>query len=152
MVIDDDGKSLGIMPTKEAIAAARSKELDLLIVAPNAQPPVARFVDYSKFLYEERKRASASKAKSKKSELKELRFGPRTGDGDINRFIERAKEFIEDGDRVKFTVKLRGREMMFPEVAIEKLGKVEKGLSEVAKPESQVKNMGSLISQVFVGR
>ena len=152
MVIDDNGKSLGVIVTKEAIAAARAKDLDLLVVAPNAQPPVARFVNFAKFLYDERKKASAARAKSKKSELKELRFGPRTGDGDINRFIERAKGFIENGDRVKITVKMRGREAMFPEVAMEKLKKVEVGLSEVAKPEAPIKNIGGMLWQVFVGK
>lgn len=140
------------MATFEALKLAREKELDLLLVAPNAQPPVARIVDFAKFLYEERKKLSAAKVKSKKSELKEFRFGPSTGEGDINRYIQRAKEFIKDGNRVKVTVKMRGRETMFPEVAFEKLRKVEKGLEDTAKTEGPAKNLGGMIWLVFVGK
>ncbi|GIW69644.1 MAG: translation initiation factor IF-3 [Patescibacteria group bacterium] len=132
-----------MLDTERALRIARDKELDLLLVAPNAQPPVAKIVDYAKFLYDERKKLSAARAKSKKSELKELRFGPSTDEGDINRYINRAKEFLADGNRVKITVKMRGREMMFPEVAFEQLKKVERGLAEDGKIESPAKRMGS---------
>ncbi len=137
------------MDTRKALDLARSKELDLLLVAPNAQPPVAKIVEFSKFLYEERKKASAAKAKSKKSELKELRFGPSTGEGDINRYTDRASEFLSDGNRVKVTVRMRGREGMFPEVAFQKLKKVEEGLKEVGKVEAPPKRVGQMVWEVF---
>jgi len=85
VVIDEEGKNLGVLETFKALNIAKERELDLLLVAPNAQIPVAKIVDFSKFLYDERKKLSAAKVKSKKSELKELRFGPHTDEGDINR-------------------------------------------------------------------
>ena len=121
-------------------------------MAPNAQIPVAKIVDYSKFLYEERKKLSAARVKSKKSELKELRFGPHTDEGDLNRYIERAKEFLSDGNRVKITIKMRGREGIFPEVAFEKLKKVEEGLTENGKIESPPKRMGQMVWEIFIPR
>lgn len=137
------------MDTRKALDLARSKELDLLLVAPNAQPPVAKIVEFSKFLYDERKKASAAKAKSKKSELKELRFGPSTDGGDIKRYTDRASEFLSDGNRVKVTVRMRGREGMFPEVAFQKLKKVEEGLKEVGKVEAPPKRVGQMVWEVF---
>lgn len=150
VVIDEEGKNLGVMDTPKAVRAAKERELDLLLVAPNAKIPVAKFVDYSKFLYEERKKLSAAKVKSKKSELKELRLSPTTGEGDINRYIERAKEFLDDGNRVKVTVRMKGRQAMFPEMAFEKLKKIEQGLAEEAKPEGPAKRMGPLVSEIFL--
>ncbi len=126
--------------------------MDLVLVVPNANPPVAKIVEFSKFLYEERKKASNAKAKSRKTDVKEFRLGPTTGEGDIQRFVKRAKEFIEDGDKVKITVKMRGREVMFPEVAFDKIKKIEKELVEVAKLESEPKRMGNMISGIFVGK
>ncbi len=126
--------------------------MDLVLVVPNANPPVAKIVEFSKFLYEERKKASNAKSKSRKTDVKEFRLGPTTGEGDIQRFVKRAKEFIEDGDKVKITVKMRGREVMFPEVAFDKIKKIEKELVEVAKLESEPKRMGNMISGIFVGK
>lgn len=141
---------MGVLDTSKAVGIAKSRDLDLLLVAPNARPAVAKIVDYSKFLYEERKKLSAARVKSKKSELKELRFGPSTDEGDIKRFITRAKGFLGEGNRVKFTVKMRGRETMFPEVAFEKLKKVEAGLAESAKIETPPKQIGPMVWEIFV--
>jgi len=141
-----------VIKTGEAIQKARNEEMDLVLVVPNANPPVAKIVEFSKFLYEERKKASNAKAKSRKTDVKEFRLGPTTGEGDIQRFVKRAKEFIEDGDKVKITVKMRGREVMFPEVAFDKIKKIEKELVEVAKLESEPKRMGNMISGIFVGK
>jgi len=131
---------------------ARDKEMDLILVVPNADPPVAKIVEFTKFLYEERKKASIAKAKSKKTDIKEFRMGPTTGEGDIQRFVTRARGFIEDGDKVKITVKMKGREAMFPEVAIDQIKKIEKGLSDIAKLESEPKRMGNMIWVMFVGK
>lgn len=126
--------------------------MDLILVVPNADPPVAKIVEFTKFLYEERKKASIAKAKSKKTDIKEFRMGPTTGEGDIQRFVTRARGFIEDGDKVKITVKMKGREAMFPEVAIDQIKKIEKGLSDIAKLESEPKRMGNMIWVMFVGK
>ena len=151
-VILQDGTNLGVIPTREAVRIAREREQDVVLISENANPPVAKILDFNKFLYEEKKKDSATKAKSKKSELKEFVFGPRIGDGDLNTRIERARGFIEDGNRVKITFKLRGREMEFPQIALEKAKRFEDGISEVAKPESEPKFMGNMIIQVFVAK
>ena len=140
------------MKTREAISTARNEEMDLVLVVPNANPPVAKIVEFSKFLYEEKKKASSAKARSKKTDIKEFWLGPTTGEGDIQRFVKRAKEFIDDGDKVKITVKMRGRETMFPEVAFDQIKKVEKELSDVAKMESEPKRMGNMVWSIFTGK
>jgi len=143
---------LGVLGKSEAVALARSQDMDLILVVPNADPPVAKIVEFTKFLYEERKKASVAKAKSKKTEMKEFRMTPTTGEGDIQRFVTRGREFIEEGNKVKITVKMRGREGMFPQVAIEKLRKIGKELSDVAKMEVEPKQMGNLIWAIFSGK
>lgn len=141
-----------MLPIGEALKLAREKELDLVLVVPNANPPVAKMVEFSKFLYEERKKESAAKAKSRKTEVKEFRMGPTTGEGDINRFVTRARGFIQEGNKVKITVVMKGREAMFPEVAINQIKKVEKELSDVAKLESEPKKMGNIVWVMFTGK
>lgn len=140
------------MKTREAIATARNDEMDLVLMVPNANPPVAKIVDFAKFLYEEKKKASTARAKSKKTEVKEFWLGPTTGQGDIQRFVKRAREFIDDGDKVKITVKMRGREAMFPEVAFDQIKKIEKELSDIAKLESDPKRMGNMVWGIFTGK
>lgn len=140
------------MNTNEAIRKAREEDMDLVLMVPNANPPVAKIVEFTKFLYEEKKKASTARAKSKKTDVKEFRLGPTTGEGDIQRFVKRAKGFIEDGDKVKITVKMRGRQVMFPEVAYDQIKKIEKELTEVAKLESDPRRTGNIISAIFVGK
>lgn len=140
------------MATREAVALARGQELDLILVVPNAEPPVAKIVEFTKFLYEERKKASVAKAKSKKTELKEFRLGPTTGEGDMQRFVKRARGFIEDGDKVKITVKMHGREAMFPEVAVGQINKIKKEISDIAKVEVEPKRLGNMIFAIFSGK
>lgn len=151
-VISEKGENIGVLPIGEALKLAREKELDLVLVVPNANPPVAKMVEFSKFLYEERKKESAAKAKSRKTEVKEFRMGPTTGEGDINRFVTRARGFIQEGNKVKITVVMKGREAMFPEVAINQIKKVEKELSDVAKLESEPKKMGNIVWVMFTGK
>ena len=124
--------------------------MDLVVIAEKAQPPVAKILDFNKFLYDERKKASVIKAKSKKSELKEFVFGPTIGTGDIQFRVERTKEFLEDGNRVKITVKLKGRENEHPEVGYDKIKKFIEELKEVAKTEAEPRRMGNMITVTFV--
>ena len=112
-LISAKGENLGVVKTKEALDRAKEEELDLVLIVPNANPPVAKIVDFKKFLYEERKKASTARAKSKKADIKEFWLSPSTGEGDIQRFIKRAREFILDGNKVKITVKMRGRKQCF---------------------------------------
>ncbi|EKD99640.1 MAG: Translation initiation factor IF-3 [uncultured bacterium] len=129
---------------------AQEDELDLVIISEKANPPVAKILDFNKFLYEERKRSSAIKAKSKKSELKEFIFGPTISDGDINVRVSRAKGFIEDGNRVRIAVKYMGREREHLDVGREKLNKFIELLADTAKVESEPKMSGNILAVTFV--
>lgn len=129
---------------------AQEKDLDLLLVSPNAVPPVAKIVNFSKFLYEENKKKREAKSKSKKSELKEFRFGPSVGEGDINRYAQRTSEFVKEGNRVKICVKMKGREMLFPQVGFDKIKKIEELIKNDAKLEAPAKQMGNMILAIFL--
>jgi translation initiation factor IF-3 len=107
-------------------------------------------LDFNKFLYEEKKKASASKAKSKKSSLKELRFGPNIGQGDLDQKISRVKEFLNANHRVRVTVRMRGREQAFPEIAKGKLNEITKQIEEIGKPEAPIKRMGNRVTVTFI--
>ncbi len=148
-VIDGE-ENLGVLSRAEALDRARSQGLDIILIAPQANPPVAKILDYNKFLYEERKRKSVAKARSKKSEVKELRLSPVIGEGDLVRTAERAKEFIKDGNRVKISIVLKGREAAYPHVAMEKIHRFTKELEGVAKLESEPKQMGNTIIVVYL--
>lgn len=123
-----------------------------MVISEGANPPVAKILEFNKFLYDERKKASASKAKSKKSELKEFRFGPTIDKGDLDTRISRAIGFLEDGNRVKISIKLMGRENDFPEIAYEKLDTFTQGVAEVGRPEDNAKRMGNIISITYVAK
>jgi len=148
-VIMGTGENLGVMNTTEALRLAREKELDLVLISEQANPPVAKILEYNKFLYEERKKSSAVKAKAKKSELKEFVFGPTIGESDIASRVERSKEFIKDGNRVKITVKLKGREGEYPQLGFEKIDRFREELSEAAKLESAPRRNGNIITATF---
>ncbi len=149
-VITGDGENLGVITTEKALQEAKARGLDLVLIANESQPPVAKILDFNKFLYQENKKKSASKAKSKKSELKEVRIGPSVGAGDVQRYLTRAIEWLNDGNRVKVTVSMRGRENLFPDKGFEKIDQFIKGLEEVAKPEDSAKHIGNMISVVFI--
>lgn len=121
-----------------------------MVIAEKANPPVAKILDFNKFLYEERKKASSIKAKSKKSELKEFRIGPTIGDADLEQKIKRARKYLQEGNRVKVSLRLRGREKQHPEVAFEKIDIVKEQLADIAKPERPAKNNNGNISIFFI--
>lgn len=129
---------------------AYEAEKDLVLIAEEANPPVAKILDFNKFLYDERKKESAAKAKSKKSEIKELRLSSTIGEGDLMQRVNRAKEFLADNNRVKFNLKLRGREFINPKLAFEKVNRVLSELSEVGKPEDEPKIINKSIIVVVL--
>jgi translation initiation factor IF-3 len=142
-VLDSDGSNLGIIDTSEALSIAQSKELDLVVVTAGANPPVAKILDYNKFLYAERKKSAEIKGRSKQGELKELRVGPNTSIGDLESRAKRVKEFIEEGHQVKVSAVMRGRQAMFPAVALEKLQNLVSRVSEFAKADTEPKRNGN---------
>ena len=115
-VIDEDGEQLGVMDSRDAVKRAREEGKDLVEVAPNAKPPVCRIIDYGKFLYEEKKKATEAKKKQVTQQVKEIKFRPGTDDHDYQYRMERARGWIEDGDKVRATISFRGREMTHREL------------------------------------
>jgi len=112
-VVNEDGST--VMPTRDALSLARQEGVDLVEISPNANPPVCRIIDYSKFLYQQKKRAKELKQKQVKQEVKEIRFGPQTDDHDYNFKLKHAKEFLEEGNKVRAYVFFRGRSIVFKE-------------------------------------
>ena len=115
-VIDDEGNQLGVMPTPRALEMAQERGLDLVEVAPMAAPPVARFLDFGQYKYELTKREKENKRRQRSVTFKEVRLSPKIGSGDFATKMHRAVEFLEDGDRIKVTVRFRGRELSHPEL------------------------------------
>ena len=115
-VVDEEGAQLGVMPTPKALEMAQERGLDLVEVAPMAAPPVVKFLDFGQYKYELTKREKEAKRKQRSVTFKEVRLSPKIGTGDFDTKVHRAIEFLEDGDRIKVTVRFRGRELTHPEL------------------------------------
>lgn len=133
-IVGDDVEA-AVMPTYKALQLAEQKGLDLVEISPNAAPPVCRLIDYSKFLYQQKKRQKELKAKQVKIEVKEIRFGPQTDEHDYNFKLKHAKEFLTDGDKVKAYVFFRGRSILFKEQGEVLLLRFANDLEEYGKVE-----------------
>ena len=133
-IVGENGST--VMPTKEALDMARQQGVDLVEISPNANPPVCRLIDYSKFLYQQKKRAKEMKAKQVKVEVKEIRFGPQTDEHDYQFKLKHAKEFLEEGNKVRAYVFFRGRSILFKEQGEVLLLRFANDLEEVGKVES----------------
>lgn len=144
------GENLGVMETRKALQLAEEQELDVVVITENANPPVAKIVDFNKFLYAERKKQSDARGKSKQTELKELRLSTTISEGDIMQRMNRAVEFLDEGNVVKVSLMMKGRQAMFPQVAKEKLERFIKLMEPVAKVESEPKRMGNTLSVTFI--
>jgi len=136
-VIDDEGNQLGVMPTPRALEMAQERGLDLVEIAPMAAPPVARFLDFGQYKYELTKREKENKRRQRSVTFKEVRLSPKIGSGDFNTKLHRAVEFLEDGDRIKVTVRFRGRELSHPELGRVLLERFAKQVEEHAVVERQ---------------
>lgn len=134
-IVGDDIES-AVMPTFKAIQLAEQKGVDLVEISPNAQPPVCRLIDYSKFLYQQKKKQKEIKAKQVKIETKEIRFGPQTDDHDYNFKLKHAQGFLTDGDKVKAYVFFKGRSILFKEQGEVLLLRFAADLEEYGKVES----------------
>ncbi len=139
-VVSDGGSE--VMPTRKALDMARQQDLDLVEISPNAQPPVCRIIDYSKFLYQQKKRQKEMKQKQVKVEVKEIRFGPQTDDHDYQFKLKHAKEFLEEGNKVRAYVFFRGRSILFKDQGEVLLLRFANDLEEVAKVEQLPKLEG----------
>jgi translation initiation factor IF-3 len=129
-VVDEEGAQLGVMPTPKALEMAQERGYDLVEVAPMAQPPVVRFLDFGQYKYELTKREKEAKRKQRSVTFKEVRLTPKIGQGDFDTKVHRAIEFLEDGDRIKVTVRFRGRELTHPEIGRNLLAKFVERVKE----------------------
>ena len=144
-VIADSGEKLGVMSSRDAISKALEKDLDLVLVAPNATPPVCKIMNYGKYKFEQSKREKEAKKKQKALEIKELRVTPNTEEHDFNFKVKNARKFLESGSKVKITVRFRGRELNYIKLGEDILNKFIEELSDIPttekKPLLEGKNM-----------
>ena len=127
-LIDDEGNQLGIVATPEALRMAQDKDLDLVEVSPNANPPVCKILDYGKYRFEQEKKLRDAKKNQKVLKLKEIRMQPKIGSGDLDTKAKHIQEFLNEGDKVKVTIRFRGRELAHTELGFDVLKQVENRL------------------------
>ena len=148
-VISSEGKNLGVFSTKEALHIAKEEGLDLIEISPNAKPPVCKIIDMGKYKYDLQKKANKAKKKQKISELKEIKLRPVTDIHDYNFKIKNAQKFLSKGDKVKFTVKFRGREMQHHHLGMELLNRVQEDIKALGKLEFSPKFEGRQMIMVI---
>lgn len=145
-VISDDGAQLGVMQTRDAMKIAEEKGLDLVEISPNAVPPVCKIVDYGKFKYEQAK----NKPKRHSSEVKEIKFRPKTEAHDLDFKIKHIRNFLEEGSRVRLVVAFRGREIVHPNIGAQLLERVAESLADLAvvdtRPNLEGRNMTMVVA------
>jgi translation initiation factor IF-3 len=148
-VIDENGENLGVMYTREAIEQANGVGLDLVEVSPNADPPVCKFLDVGKFRYEAQKKANLARKTQKTQEIKEIKMRPNIDDHDYDVKMRNVLRFIEDGDKVKVTLRFRGRELSHQQLGMNLLKRVQEDVAEVAKIEAYPRMEGRQMLMVL---
>ncbi|QAA31996.1 MULTISPECIES: translation initiation factor IF-3 [Clostridium] len=148
-VISDDGSQLGVMSTKEALRLAEEKELDLVLISPNANPAVSRIMDYGKFIYEQSKKEKEAKKKQKVINVKEVRFSPNIEEHDVEIKANNAKKFLDDGDKVKVTIRFRGREADYAHVGFKILENFLARVSDLCVVEKPAKLEGRNMTMIL---
>ncbi|HET9061595.1 MAG TPA: translation initiation factor IF-3 [Acidimicrobiales bacterium] len=148
-LIDAEGKQLGVKPLPEALAVARQLDLDLVEVAPDANPPVCRIMDYNRFRYETAQRAKESRKKATNTSIKEMKYRPKIGTGDFTTKTRQVGKFLEEGHKVKVTIMFRGREVSHPELGMKLLEDLAEQVSAVAKVEAAPKLDGRNMTMVL---
>ena len=150
MVITDTGEKLGVKPTSEALNMAYDKELDLVLVAPGAKPPVAKFMDYNKYRYEQKKKAKEAKKKQHVMQLKELRLSPKIEKHDFETKLRNGRKFLEKGDKLKISIRFRGREMAHTDQGRNVMMDFAKRVEDIAEFESRPKQDGRTMIMTLV--
>lgn len=141
-LIDENGENLGVVSLREGLERAEAAELDLVEVAPNAEPPVARVMDFGKFLYEKEKKEREARKSQTKIEIKEIRLRPKTTDHHKGFKVDDARGWLKHGMKVRVTIRFRGREITYPEIALEDLREIAEDLSDVSEVEQAPKLEG----------
>lgn len=144
-VIDSEGQQVGILPRDEALALAVEAGLDLVEIQPNVDPPVCRIMDFGKFRFEQQKRSHAARKKTKQVEIKEVKLRPTTDSGDYNIKLRNLRRFLADGDKVKVTIRFRGREMAHQELGEAMVKKIAADIAEEAVVEQYPRMEGRLM-------
>ena len=148
-VIDSSGNNLGVLPLKKAIETAKSEDLDLIEISPNANPPVCKIMDIGKYKYDLQKKANLAKKKQKIVSLKEIKLRPVTEIHDYNFKIKNAKKFISKGDKVKFTVRFKGREMQHVDLGKKLMDRIIEDVKDIGKVETSPKFEGKQMIMVI---
>lgn len=148
-VIDQDGENIGVMYTRQAIEQAAEVGLDLVEVSPNADPPVCKFLDVGKFRYEAQKKANAARKTQKTQEIKEIKMRPNIDDHDYDTKMRNVHRFILDGDKVKVTLRFRGRELSHQQLGMNLLRRVQEDVADIAKVEAYPRMEGRQMLMVL---
>lgn len=151
-LVGENAEQLGIVPVAEALRLAEERNVDLVEIAPTAQPPVCKLMDYGKFRYREQKKAHEAKLKQKQIQVKEIKFRPGTDEGDYKIKLGKLIQFLEDGDKAKVTLRFRGREMAHQEFGVRLLERVKADLQEVGIVEQFPKLEGRQMVMVLAPR
>ena len=142
MVITDTGEKLGVIPTRNALNLAYDKDLDLVLVAPGAKPPVAKFMDYNKYKYEQQRKQREARKNQTTTQLKEIRLSPKIDIGDFNTKLKNGRKFLEKGDKLKISIRFRGREMAYTNKGREVMQRFATECDDIATIESRPKQDG----------
>jgi translation initiation factor IF-3 len=151
-LIDAEGRNLGNVPIAEALAKAQEVGLDLVEISPNATPPVCKLLDFGKYKYQEQKKQAEARKKQKVVEVKEIKFRPMIDDHDYDVKMRSMKRFFEEGDKVKVTLRFRGREMAHQELGIKLLDRVKDDTGKIAKVEAEPRVEGRQMVMVLAPR
>ena len=141
-LISSTGEQLGIVSTRQAMSMAEEEDIDLVEISPNAAPPVCKLMDFGKFKYEQSKKRDEAKKKQKQVQIKEIKFRPGTDDGDYNIKMRNIQRFLAEGDKVKITLRFRGRQMAHQQLGAQLLKRVQEDLVEVGAVEQFPKMEG----------
>lgn len=151
-LIDSNGEQLGVKSRQEALEIAQKRNLDLVLVAPNAKPPVCRIMDYGKYRYEQQKKEKEARKKQKVINIKEVRFTPGIGDHDFETKLKNARKFLEKGDKLKASVRFRGRAITHKELGQDVLNRLAEELKDIAvvetKPKMEGRNMFMMLAPI----
>lgn len=151
-LVDSEGEMLGVVPLSDALDKAKAAKLDLVEIVPNAKPPVCKIMDYGKYKFEAQKKAHAARKKQKTVAIKEVKLRPNIDTHDLDIKIKRARKFLEAGDKVKFSLRFRGREITHKELGLEVIGSVRERVEDLAKVEFEPKFEGMQVIMVVSPR
>ncbi len=148
-LIGADGGQIGIVSRDDALNEARRAQMDLVLIAPDASPPVCKVMDYGKHLFDLKKQKAAQRKKQRQAQVKEMKFRPGTEEGDYQVKLRNLRRFLEEGDKAKVSLRFRGREMVHPEIGLQQLRRVAEDLADVASVEVEPKLEGRQLVMVL---